>query len=206
MRKVFTLLALIPIAALQSGTTPEKENDLHKELKRMTATILAEHNACRQASSSSLADLKWDDKLAAYAQEYANELMKEPVRLKHSTHGERAAISGWEEQWIGENLGYGMNTAWKLNTNEDDLHAAFRQSIQSWCSEKQYYNRSNNSCQAGQSCGHYTQVVWAETKSVGCGIAVSKDGTKYVLVCNYGPGGNISGYTPFGGKRPNTKN
>ncbi|PSN37306.1 Venom allergen 3 [Blattella germanica] len=48
--------------------------------------------------------------------------------------------------------------------------------------------------------GHYTQVVWADTKYVGCGfIAYKKTDdwyTKY-YVCNYGPGGNIEGGTMY---------
>ena len=40
--------------------------------------------------------------------------------------------------------------------------------------------------------GHYTQVVWAETESLGCGLAYySKDaGYEGLLVCNYKDAGN----------------
>merc|ERR1712217_366465 len=39
----------------------------------------------------------------------------------------------------------------------------------------------------GMDTGHYTQVVWMETTSLGCGIQGS------LLVCQYGPGGNMQG-------------
>lgn len=53
-------------------------------------------------------------------------------------------------------------------------------------------------CQSGKMCGHYTQVVWAKTKFVGCGYKfctpyyedLNKNktaGNGMITVCNYGP-------------------
>jgi hypothetical protein len=48
--------------------------------------------------------------------------------------------------------------------------------------------------------GHYTQLVWADTYLVGCGVASFKDppsvqSPRYnlLIACNYGPGGNFVG-------------
>ncbi|RXG60691.1 Venom allergen 5 [Armadillidium vulgare] len=43
--------------------------------------------------------------------------------------------------------------------------------------------------------GHYTQVIWANTKAVGCGgVIYEKSGWKHALVvCNYGEAGNFIG-------------
>lgn len=203
IKRALILLCLIPTAFLQSGTISPEAVDSGRNIKNMIPTILAEHNLCRKASSKKLRNLEWDNNLAAFAQSYADKLMrKKPPGLKHSSHKDRLAISGWKEQWVGENLGYAMDSRWKLNTNIADLKTAVRQTIRSWCDEKHYYNYAKNTCKRGKACGHYTQVVWQETTKVGCGIAISKDGTKYILVCNYGPGGNLSGVKPYGGKRP----
>ena len=43
--------------------------------------------------------------------------------------------------------------------------------------------------------GHYTQVVWKNSKEVGCAMAVCSDKSQ-VWVCNYSPPGNISGQKP----------
>lgn len=39
---------------------------------------------------------------------------------------------------------------------------------------------------------HYTQVVWAKTTHIGCGLAVSNPtkGFTTTIVCNYGKAGN----------------
>ena len=40
--------------------------------------------------------------------------------------------------------------------------------------------------------GHYTQVVWAETSEIGCGLSYYEEGGffKNLIVCNYAKGGN----------------
>jgi hypothetical protein len=43
--------------------------------------------------------------------------------------------------------------------------------------------------------GHYTQMVWKNTKEVGCGTA-SNDNL-VVLVCRYSPSGNQLGQSPY---------
>uniref|UniRef100_A0A8C6RNX8 SCP domain-containing protein n=1 Tax=Nannospalax galili TaxID=1026970 RepID=A0A8C6RNX8_NANGA len=38
-------------------------------------------------------------------------------------------------------------------------------------------------------CGHYTQVVWADSYKVGCAVQFCpRDGAHFI--CNYGPAGN----------------
>ena len=44
-------------------------------------------------------------------------------------------------------------------------------------------------------CGHYTQVVWRNTREVGC--AVARNGSDDFLVCRYWPSGNWMGQVPF---------
>ena len=44
--------------------------------------------------------------------------------------------------------------------------------------------------------GHYTQVVWAETEELGCGMVYYKGDTYWetLVVCNYAVAGNLQGY------------
>ncbi|KAF7995899.1 hypothetical protein HCN44_007006 [Aphidius gifuensis] len=58
--------------------------------------------------------------------------------------------------------------------------------------EVQYYNK-NDTYNYGPVTGHYTQMVWGQTTHIGCGVTryYRKEYYTTVLVCNYGPGGNV---------------
>ena len=68
--------------------------------------------------------------------------------------------------------------------------------VSSWASEAADYDYASNTC-AGV-CGHYTQVVWATSTKLGCGVSTCP-GLIYghTIVCDYAPGGNISGQRPY---------
>jgi pathogenesis-related protein 1 len=133
-----------------------------------TKEILAAHNALR--ARSKLPSLIWSNELARYAQEWADRLV-EAGRLVHRPN-----------PIYGENL--------FLIHGADVSPAAV---VGAWASEARNYSYQTNSCQG--RCGHYTQLIWRDTKRVGCGAA-SRDGTE-VWVCNYDPPGNIAGERPY---------
>ena len=76
-----------------------------------------------------------------------------------------------------------------------------RWAIKAWFSEKADYDYDAPACATGKPCGHYTQIVWATTRSVGCAyhrctpLKQFKDATYFV--CNYWPGGNYVGAKPY---------
>lgn len=65
--------------------------------------------------------------------------------------------------------------------------------VTAWASESQYFDARRNICSA--RCGHYTQLVWSESTTVGCGAA--QRGNRQIWVCNYNPPGNVLGERPF---------
>ncbi len=67
--------------------------------------------------------------------------------------------------------------------------------VSSWMSEKSDYDIATGQCSG--TCGHYTQVMWAATTKLGCGIS-NCAGLKFgnSIVCDYAPGGNTGG-KPF---------
>ena len=71
-----------------------------------------------------------------------------------------------------------------------------------WTAEKSSYNGETHTCTAvsPNSCGHYTQMVWQNSREVGCGTAPPGAGGFHfsVLLCRYSPPGNGQGL-PFGG-------
>ena len=60
-----------------------------------------------------------------------------------------------------------------------------------------FYHSSDNSnkCKPGKMCGHYTQIVWKNTKKVGCAM-IECNGTS-TWVCQYDPPGNWVGQKPY---------
>jgi len=114
--------------------------------------------------------LAWSDRLAAHSQQWANHLLARGL-FEHS-----------RDARYGENL-FEITGA----------PASPQQVIQSWAAEARYYDYRSNRCT--EVCGHYTQLVWRDTKEVGCAVAAR--GTREVWVCNYSPPGNYVGERPW---------
>ena len=69
-----------------------------------------------------------------------------------------------------------------------------------WVAETEHYDYDSHSCSKGEECGHYTQVVWAESVSVGpvgCGSVTCSGGRGVFTVCSYDPPGNVVGERPY---------
>ncbi|CAJ1936224.1 unnamed protein product [Sphenostylis stenocarpa] len=135
------------------------------------ADVLKGHNDARADLEVDvpLPHLDWNDTLADYAQNYANQ-RKSDCQLEHS-HGP-----------------YGENLA----VSTGDINCAL--AVRLWVDEKRFYDYSTNSCDG--VCGHYTQVVWRNTLRVGCAKVACDDGGTFIG-CNYDPPGNYIGERPY---------
>jgi pathogenesis-related protein 1 len=127
------------------------------------------HNAARSAVG--VPNIVWNKTLAAVALNYSNK-HKADCRLVHS--GSR----------YGENLA--GSTGDLSGTN----------AVKLWVNEKKNYNYSSNSCASGAVCGHYTQVVWKNSKRLGCAKVRCNNGGTFIT-CNYDPPGNYQGQKPY---------
>jgi len=132
--------------------------------------MLDAHNQWRQQVG--VPPLTWSPQLAAYAQTWADRLLREG-KFEHRPDSP-----------------YGENLAWSSGRQLSPADVAAM-----WGSERQYYHYGSNQCQPGQMCGHYTQMVWRETRQLGCGVA--RSGRQEIWVCNYDPPGNYSGRQPY---------
>ena len=47
-------------------------------------------------------------------------------------------------------------------------------------------------CETFLATGHFTQVVWKDTRQLGCGLAINRKNKVYG-VCDYSPPGNYEG-------------
>ena len=68
-----------------------------------------------------------------------------------------------------------------------------------WIREKKFFRPglfpNNSTTGRVEDVGHYTQVVWRDTREVGCAIATSH--REDILVCRYAQAGNWRGERPF---------
>ncbi|KAL2464383.1 CAP superfamily protein [Forsythia ovata] len=133
--------------------------------------FLAAQNAARSALR--LPPMVWDARLAHYAEWYAN-LRRRDCVLEHSNGP------------YGENIFWGSGKGWTP-----------AQAAAAWVSEKRSYNYRSNSCAYGQQCGHYTQIVWRETRRIGCARVSCYGGRGVFMICNYDPPGNYIGERPY---------
>jgi pathogenesis-related protein 1 len=136
------------------------------------------HNVVRAAHG--VAPLTWDPALAVIAQGWAEQCVDSDAPIGLIDHN--AGRSDTYPTYVGENI-YGSSGG-----------ASGTDAVQLWVTEEQYYDYPSNTCAGGQICGHYTQVVWAATTKVGCGIHTCP-GLQFgsSVVCDYGPGGNDGG-------------
>jgi len=73
--------------------------------------------------------------------------------------------------------------------------------LNSWASEVADYDYASDSCSG--VCGHYTQVVWADSLLLGCAVTKCTENSPFgsgpweFWVCNYDPPGNYSGQKPY---------
>lgn len=73
--------------------------------------------------------------------------------------------------------------------------ASPQQVVNAWAAEAADYGAAANTCKPGKMCGHYTQIVWRDTKQMGC--AAAQAGNREVWVCEYSPPGNYTGMQPY---------
>jgi len=135
-----------------------------------------------------LSSLTWSNTLAQSSRDWGDALTKGECDFYHDPN----------------NTQYGENLYWQWISDSDNnsLISTPEEAVTWWADEIRYYNYSKNTCRRGQDCGHYTQIVWADTAEVGCSVHTcferSNDNTQTDLwVCRYNPPGNIEGEKPY---------
>lgn len=136
------------------------------------------HNKVRKEVASP--PLEWSAEIAAYAQEWANYL----AATNNCQMAHRRSL-GKDTRSAGENIFWGSGLKFTA------LDAA-----EAWYSEIKDYKYRPISAQNYAKTGHYTQMIWKNTREVGIGVATCKDGA-IIIVANYFPPGNFVGEKPY---------
>ena len=138
--------------------------------------LLKAHNEAR--ADVGVGPLAWSERLAFYAQEWVDHLASTSHRMEHRPH------SGKWKQEHGENLF--MGTAG---------HYGVVDAVVMWEKEKSAYSGETINCSRLYAYGHYTQLVWKNTRQIGCAKVVC--GGNVIIVCNYDPPGNVLGQKAY---------
>lgn len=203
---------MIKREALASVTESTKKhaNSKNELSKEDIQEIMRMHNEPRRRYG--LPELVWDDSLAQLAQTWAD-----TCYWGHwaSEKTKKALGADYIEKprLAGENL-----SIWSDNFTTM-LAGQYGTSL--WTEEEPNYKCGapidGNECSGGQ-CGHWTQMMWKDTKRIGCALRTCTDGvdprswsqsigdsnSKY-LVCQYDPPGNFTGRAPFEKDKCDTK-
>lgn len=139
--------------------------------------VLAAQN--RERLTQNVAPLAWNADLAADAQRWADHL---------AATGEFAHAPERPVEPQGENLWAGTRGNYPIEAM-----------VNGWVREKRYFRPGNfpdNSTTGRvEDVGHYTQLMWRQTREVGCALA--SGAREDVLVCRYSAAGNYVGEVPF---------
>jgi pathogenesis-related protein 1 len=154
--------------------------------------MTAAHNAAREALEEGLPALTWSPEIADFSQEWSDSLADACGTIEHRDQSR-----------------YGENIAMRGSTRLDQPFAP-EEAVDGWVAEVACWDfgtiSGTESCDTAcvadlnsNGCGHYTQVVWRNTRRVGCGYSTCESGrfTYEIWVCNYDPPGNFIGQTPY---------
>jgi uncharacterized protein YkwD len=131
--------------------------------------LLAAHNRWRQRYG--VEALSWSPAVAAHAQEWADRLAADGMKLRHRQPNP-----------------YGENLYWSKGKARTPAEV-----VDAWGAEERFFDPKANNW--WPKAGHFSQMVWRSTRRLGCGVA--RSGAEEIWVCNYDPPGNIRGQRPY---------
>lgn len=163
------------------------------------SVLLSEHNLLRsraaqgldQASAANMLKLSWSAELAAISQRWADQCTFAHDVVRNKADGTR----------VGQNVFYSASTN---ELSESGVMGSVGAATSSWYDE--VHNPGFNDTDIhpfvfSYGAGHYTQMVWADSSEVGCGLVYYQDPAdswyKSLVVCNYAVAGNLRGGTMY---------
>lgn len=153
------------------------ENTGSKLNKEEALLALRFHNKAR--ADVGVAPLKWSAKLASFAQLWAEHIASTGCKLKHRPY------SGEWAQKYGENIYYALNK-----------DATAVRASEAWYNEIKEFTYGKLEKNTWAKSGHYTQMIWQTTTTMGMGKATCPGGAA-IIVANYDPLGNYMGQKPY---------
>jgi hypothetical protein len=156
-----------------SSREQDEVTDYHNRLRSGVA-----RGVTGQPPASDMLEMHWDPELARVAQRLADQ-----CKFSHDCPDCRRV----QRFKVGQNIYQSFTT----RTGEG---VKWQAAIDSWYNEIELFPASSvASYSFSQQTGHYSQLVWAATDRIGCGVTQFRKGrfNARLYVCNYGTTGNI---------------
>ena len=142
-----------------------------KKLEEIRNNILVNHNYHRKRHQ--VGDLTRNSELEVIAQTYSEKLAS-TGNFAHSGN-----------KYKGNPLGENLYKSW----GSYQVSVTGKEASNSWYEEVKDYDFNNPGFTSGT--GHFTQLVWKNSKQLGCGASCQNNAI--VVTCNYYPAGNYLG-------------
>lgn len=175
-----TITSTVPSpSSTQVSSTYSSDADFRSSVLNSTNFYRKQHNAT---------DLTWNNSLATYAASYAEKCLWE-----HSVRALTAdPVSTFTFRWCTDSSQHGPN-----GENLAESYPNTTAAVEAWGNERSKYD-FDRPTGFSNSTGHFTQLVWKDTMSVGCGRKECGNGDKngahgWLVVCEYWPPGNVDG-------------
>lgn len=169
---LFFIITLFPLLYQKEFLSISEKDKLFSfanqlDLETIRNDIITSHNKYRKDHQAN--ELIRSSDLESIAQEYSEILVDLSSMI--------ASNNEYKGDSLGENIyqTYGTGVS---GTEASD----------SWYAENIYYNYNNPG--AVKEAAHFTQLVWKNSRQIGCGAACK---SICVVVCNYYPSGNLAG-------------
>ena len=168
-------------AVISNEMTDAMKNELLDKHNELRAKV-ANGEEAGQPSATNMNKLEWDDELASNAQLWADQCPDGSWVVSDAPPHDPNRNTIVYDGHIGQNMADSWNSAnnmdWGLSTK-----------VQKWYDEVKDWPAANvgafSSNGATGVIGHYTQVIWAETKKVGCGVMYYKDASDWAAKYPY---------------------
>lgn len=194
---LFAIVGIIYIIHSQQAIKNQTINDSQKNNQQTINNTLSENSQTNDNFEQSILQLHnnfrenhrveplvWDATLAEQSKKWADYICKNDCEGSQIAHSNYPTIT----MKLGDSK-YGENVSWNMNSNGINNVVAVNSAVNGWYNEYSCYDY--NDPKFSSNSGHFTQVVWKDTKKIGCARSLSSDKTKEMIVCQYSPSGNI---------------
>ena len=169
---IIIIIVIVVVSTKSDKKEYKNECGVPDEIFKITIKELEEHNKYRKEHHVDYLTINCE--LMDIAQNYSKYLHEKNI-FKHSN----AKFHG---KYMGENL--------FMISSSNKIEYEPPMATKMWYDEIVDYDFKTHKSKNGKAIGHFTQVIWKDTKEIGVGVTCSN---RCYVVANYYPAGNIIG-------------